>query len=201
MSTNRLTESNTLERARLELKSQTKGLDSWERTRRNLLLSGRPAEDLSLGAKAATSKGFMGLAVKAHKTSENAQLSLSKDVLLAQANGAETKTLIRQASLTSAGAFETPDESGEYAPARRPLELLDVVRLGQTEEASVAYMRQTTYTPVAVETAEATSTTTGTKPEATLPFEQVLSPVESIPSWAPATRRALTGRGRASGAG
>jgi HK97 family phage major capsid protein len=39
--------------------------------------------------------------------------------------------------------------------------------------------------------AEATSTTTGTKPEATLPFEQVISPVESIASWVPVTTRAL----------
>jgi HK97 family phage major capsid protein len=52
-------------------------------------------------------------------------------------------------------------------------------------------MRQTTYTPAAVEVAEATSTTTGTKPEATLPFEAVSSPVESIASWVPVTTRAL----------
>lgn len=53
-------------------------------------------------------------------------------------------------------------------------------------------MRQTAYTPAAVEVAEATSTGTGTKAEATLPFEQVQSPVESIASWVPATTRALS---------
>jgi HK97 family phage major capsid protein len=53
-------------------------------------------------------------------------------------------------------------------------------------------MRQTTYTPAAVEVAEASSPTTGTKPEATLPFEQVTTPVESIASWVPATTRALS---------
>ena len=65
--------------------------------------------------------------------------------------------------------------------------VLDLVRLGATDEAAVSYIRQTTYTSVAVEVAEASSTTTGTKPEATLPFEAVSSPVESIPSWVPVT--------------
>jgi hypothetical protein len=51
-------------------------------------------------------------------------------------------------------------------------------------------MRQTSYTSVAAETPEASSTTTGTKAEATLPFEAVSSPVESIPSWVPVTTRA-----------
>ena len=69
--------------------------------------------------------------------------------------------------------------------------MLDLVRLGSTTEAAVPYMRQTTYTSAAVEVAEATSTTTGTKPEAALPFERVDSPVEEITSWVPATRRAL----------
>ena len=55
-----------------------------------------------------------------------------------------------------------------------------------------ACMRQTAYTPAAVEVAEATSTTTGTKPEASLPFEAVSSPVEEISSSVPATTPALT---------
>jgi hypothetical protein len=177
-----LTSKNTLERARLDLKFATKGLNSYERHRRSLLLSGRPADDLSLGARAAISPGFKRLAVKASKASDSAGLSLSQDVPLATGGPEETKTLLRAGSATSVGAFQSVDESGAYAPARRPLELLDLVRLGETDEGAVQYMRQTTYTPVAVEVAEATSTTTGTKPEATLPFELVTSPVEEIPS-------------------
>jgi hypothetical protein len=83
LSTNRLTESNTLERARLDLKFATKGLNHYERQRRNLLLSGRPPDDLSLGAPAAVSPGFKRLAVKAAKASDSAGPSLSKDVPLA----------------------------------------------------------------------------------------------------------------------
>ena len=113
------------------------------------------------------------------------------DIDLAALDATETKTLLRAGSATSVGAFQSLDPSGEYAPPRRPLELLDLVRLGTTDEGAVPYMRQTTYSSAAVETAEATSTTTGTKPEASLPFEQVTSPVEEIPSWVPVTRRAL----------
>jgi Phage capsid family len=187
----RLTPANTLERARLDLKYKTRGLNHYERHRRTLLLTGDPSRDLSLGERAATSKGSLDLAVKASKTSENTRLNLDGDVPLAQADGAESKTLLRMGLVTSAGAFQSTDDSGEYAPVRRPLELLDLVRAGATDEGSVQYMRQTAYTSVAAETAEATSTTTGTKPEATLPFEQISSPGESIPSWVPVTTRAL----------
>jgi HK97 family phage major capsid protein len=114
------------------------------------------------------------------------------DIDLAALDGGETKTLLRAGSATSVGAFQSLDLSRTYEPTRRPLELLDLVRLGETSEGAVPYMRQTTYTSVAVETAEATSSTTGTKPEATLPFEAVSSPVEEIASWVPVTRRALS---------
>jgi hypothetical protein len=192
LSTNTLTQENTLELARLDLKHRTRGLDTYERHRRSMMLSRDPARDLSLGAKAATSPGFMRLAVKAAKTSDNAALALAEDVPLATVGPDETKTLLRAGSATSVGAFQSLDESRAYAPTRPPLELLDLVRLGTTDEAAVPYMRQTTDTPAAVEVAEAASTTTGTNPEALLPFEQVVSPVESIASWVPVTTRALS---------
>jgi hypothetical protein len=186
-----LTRKQTLERARLDLKFELKGLPSDERHRRTLLLGKPAAADLSLGERAATSPGFLELAVKAAKSSDNARVSLSKDVPLAQIeDGNEVKTLLRLGSATSVGAFTNIGE-GEYSPVRRPLELLDLVRAGTTDESSVSYVRQSTYTSAAAETAEATSTTTGTAPEATLPFEAVSSPVENIPVWAPASRRAL----------
>ena len=191
VATNTLTADNTLERARLNLKHKTRGLDTYERHRRQLLLGGDPARDLSLGAKAATSDEFLKLAAKAAKATDKAGVMLDEDVSLAQAGPAESKTLLRMGLVTSAGAFQSLDDSGEYAPVRRPLELLDLVRAAATDEGTVQYLRQSTYTSVAVEVAEAASTTTGTKPEATLPFEQIQSPVESIPSWVPASVRSL----------
>ena len=80
---------------------------------------------------------------------------------LAQVGPDGTKTLLRMGLTTSAGAFQSLDDSGEDAPARRPLELLDLVRAGTTEEGTVQYMRQSAYTPAAVEVAEAVSTATG----------------------------------------
>ena len=133
----------------------------------------------------------MELAAKAAKATDKAGITLDGDVSLAQAGPEESKTLLRMGLVTSAGAFQSIDDSGEYAPTRRPLELLDLVRAGTTDEGAVQYMRQTTYTSTAVEVAESSSLSTGTKPEATLPFEQIQSPVESIPSWVPVTTRSL----------
>jgi hypothetical protein len=137
-----------------------------------------------------TGQAYKTFAAKA--LSSRGNVAISEDVPLASVAGAETKALLRVGSATSVGAFtNVDDQTGAYAPARRPLELLDLVRAGSTGEASVSYVRQGAYTSAAVETAEATSSTTGTKAEATLPFEAVLSPVENIPVWAPASRRAL----------
>ena len=186
-----LTESQTLELAGLDIRNAAGKLtDSRERLHWKALQAATPARPATLGARVVTGHQYKSFAAKALGT--NGNVPLSEDVPLASAGPAETKTLLRLGSATSVGAFtNVDDQSGAYAPARRPLELLDLVRSGTTTGSSVSYMRQTTYTSAAVETAEATSTATGTKPEATLPFEAVSSPVENIPVWAPATRRAL----------
>ena len=145
MSTKTLTEANTLERARLNLRYKTKGLDQWERHRRTLLLGHDPARDLTLGGKAAIGPEFLELATKAAKATDKAGLMLDEDVSLAQAGPEESKTLLRMGLATSAGAFQSLDDSGEYQPTRRPLELLDLVRAGTTDEGTVQYMWQTTY--------------------------------------------------------
>ena len=92
-----------------------------------------------------TGAAFKALAVRA--LASNGNIALSEDVPLAALGPAQTKTLLRAGSATSVGAFQSLDAGREYAPARRPLELLDLVRLGTTDEAAVPYMRQTTYTP------------------------------------------------------
>jgi hypothetical protein len=93
-------------------------------------------------------------------------------VLLAQANGTETKTLITGLSDTSGGAHVT-NMAAEYMPQpRRRLSILDLVRTSPTDVDAIEYARQTTFTNTAAEVAEATSLTTGTKPEATIAFEK-----------------------------
>jgi hypothetical protein len=183
-----LTEAEVIRRARLQIKSEAGTLNSADRWDLKLLSvsTAPPAATMSLGLRSATGLPFKDLA--STKTSPN--IPLSEDVRLTSVTGAEFKTLLRQGSATSVGALTTIGR-GEYEPVRRPTELLDVMRLGSTEEASVQYMRQTAYSSAAVETGEAVSTSTGTVAEATLPFELISSPVESIDAWVPASRRAL----------
>lgn len=173
----------------MEIKQDAGALSDSERWRLKVLKQDDPlpSHRLSLGGRMATALEFKRLA--ARPPHEN--VAVDEPVALGSVSGDETKTLLRAGSATSVGAFQSLDPSREYQPVRRPLDVLDLVRLGSTTEGAVPYMRQTTYTSAAVEVAEATSTTTGTKPEATLPFERVDSPVEEITSWVPATRRAL----------
>lgn len=184
-----LTESQMFELAKLDIRNAAGRLtDSHERLHWKALKADTPARPSTLGGRVVTSHAYKQFAAKV--IGSNGNVPLPEDVPLASASPAATKTLLRLGSATSVGAFTNIGE-GEYSPVRRPLELLDLVRAGTTDESSVAYVRQTAYTSAAAETAEATSTTTGTKPEATLPFEAISSPVENIPVWAPASRRAL----------
>ena len=99
--------------------------------------------------------------------------------------------LITGTSDTSGGAFITNERKEYVAQPRRPRRILDLITIGQTGSDVVEYARQTAFTNVAAETAEATSTDTGTKPEATIAFEKVTAAVRTIAHWIPATRRSL----------
>ena len=110
---------------------------------------------------------------------------------LAEMSLDEVKTLITGVSDTSAGAFITNQRLGAVMQPRRMSRIVNLITMGETSVDAIEYARQTTFTNVAVEVAEATSTTTGTKPEATLAFEKVTETVKTIAHWIPATRRAL----------
>jgi HK97 family phage major capsid protein len=120
----------------------------------------------------------------------------SFNVKLADLSIAEAKALITGASDTSAGAFVVNDVKPYVPQPRRMTKILDLITIGQTDGDTVEYPRQTTFTNVAAETAEATATTTGTKPEATIAFEKVTAAVKTIAHWVPATRRALSDAGQ-----
>jgi Phage capsid family len=188
-----LSETQSLELARLDIQKEAGKLDVYGRSRWSLLRAGnKPTTDGSLGTRAATSPGFKSLAVKAAKTTSDRLPLVDKDVPLVNVEGAETKALITGVSDTSAGAFIT-QEPGEFAPQpRRRLRILDLVRSYETSVDAIEYARQTTFTNVAAEVAEATSATTGTKPEATIAFEKRTEAVRNFPVWVPATRRGLS---------
>jgi HK97 family phage major capsid protein len=110
---------------------------------------------------------------------------------LAEMTLPEVKALITGVSDTSAGAFITNQRLGYVQQPRRMSRIVNLITMGETSVDAIEYARQTTFTNVAVEVAEATSTTTGTKPEATIAFEKVTETVKTIAHWIPATRRAI----------
>ena len=124
--------------------------------------------------------------------SANTRLPLDGDVSLSMLDGPEAKALIAAVSDTSAGAFITSMPGGYVPQPQRRLRILDLVRLFDTDVDAIEFARQTAFTNTAAAVAEATSTTTGTKPEATIAFEKVTAPVATYATWAPVTRRALS---------
>jgi HK97 family phage major capsid protein len=106
------------------------------------------------------------------------------------------KALVTGASTTSGGAFVFPDilsglQVGLTA-FERPLMLRNLVTNGTTTSDTVEYVRLTGVTNSAAPTAEATTTSNGTKPESALTAGKVTTPVRTIAHWIPITKRALS---------
>jgi HK97 family phage major capsid protein len=151
----------------------------------------RLAAATSLGDRVVRSAEFKQLWRNAPRTDHGPVTN--RDVFVAQLEAGETKALIRSGVSTSAGAFLT-SEQGTPAPVpARPLRVLDLVREGTMATDSITFARQDTYSPaVTGAVAEATSTTTGTKPEATASFAIVTAQANTYASWIPVTRRSLS---------
>jgi HK97 family phage major capsid protein len=78
-----------------------------------------------------------------------------------------------------------------YRGMERPLVMRDVLLNIRTTSDSVTVMQEDTYTNNAAETAEATSTSTGAKPESAITFTEASFPVRIIAHWIPITRQML----------
>jgi HK97 family phage major capsid protein len=107
----------------------------------------------------------------------------------------------------SAGAFVTPDRQGYYPLPLRPLNVLDLITIGQTDSDLVEYVRMLSLTNAAAETAEAitaapidgttvTAVQGGRKPESGMAFDVVQEAVSTIAHWVPATKRSLSDAGQ-----
>jgi HK97 family phage major capsid protein len=106
-----------------------------------------------------------------------------------------TKTLVTGASSTSAGAFVVTDRLRivDEGTIRRPLTIVDLITVGQTDSDTVEYVRQGAHTNNAAVVAEATATGdgSGAKPESAMVFAIVTEVVKTIAHWIPASRQAL----------
>jgi HK97 family phage major capsid protein len=105
------------------------------------------------------------------------------------------KTLVTGVGQTSAGSLIQHDFLGmQVGPDvfQRPLMLRDLVTSGSTTSDSIEYVRVTGHTNNAAPVAEATSLSTGVKPESGFATVKVTAPVRTIAHWIPVTKRALS---------
>lgn len=114
--------------------------------------------------------------------------------------GNSVKTLITGASGWSAptsisggalvGIDRKPIVDFSYA---RPLNVRDLITVGETGSDTVEFARETSVTNAAAPTAEATAAgdSSGAKPESAMAWEAVTAPVRTIPHWIPVTNQAL----------
>ena len=127
----------------------------------------------------------------------------------------EKKAVLTGASATSGGAFVQNDDTGIYVPmGRKPLKLRDLISVRSTNSDTVEFVQQTAKVTQAAGVAEATSAAAptvttvadsptgyastvvlnsggGYKPEGTMTFAKVSTPVETVAVWIPVTKRAL----------
>lgn len=97
-------------------------------------------------------------------------------------------------SAANAGALVRPDRTGilDPGPFRRPLTIRELVSHSETTSDTVEYVRVASETNAAAPTSEATSSSTGLKPESAITFALESSGVKAITHWIPASRRILS---------
>jgi len=100
---------------------------------------------------------------------------------------AELKVGLKAVFSTSAGWAPESLRTGKVVEyATRPISMIDVVPPGATNQSSIVYMEETTFTNAAAETAEG-----GAYPEAALVLTEKSSPVRKIPVFVPVTDEQL----------
>lgn len=117
--------------------------------------------------------------------------------------------LITGADAGSAGAFVQPQRIGYFPLPLRPLTILDLITIGQTDSDLIEYIRMLSFTnnaaavPEAISTADigggagqVTAIQGGQKPESAMAFEIVQEAVSTLAHWVPATKRALADAGQ-----
>lgn len=171
-----------------------------------------PAVRRSAGHLALMSDGYRALQARNAFTQSGRK---SIDEILIQSGGGQARdqmaaamrggggmmaALVTGADGTSGGALVRPDRlPGITVPLRtRPLRMLDLITVGQTDSDTVEYVEMTGFTNNAAEVAEATAATgtSGTKPESALALIERAVNVRTIAHWIPATKRSLADAGQ-----
>lgn len=119
---------------------------------------------------------------------------------------ADTKRVMMKAAATDvintgSGQGGTALVTPQYLPGivplpQRPLTIDDLFSHETTESDTLSYARQTSFDNGAAPVAQASSLTTGAKPQSAIGWQRVTSPIESIAAWMAATRRQLADAGQ-----
>lgn len=105
--------------------------------------------------------------------------------------------VINTSTSPGGGALVTPQYLPGVIPLpQRPLTIRDLFSSDTTQTDTLSYARQTAFDTAAAPVAQATSLATGLKPQSSIGWTRVTTPIESIATWMAATRRQLADAGQ-----
>lgn len=146
-------------------------------------------KDFSAGEVAMSNKSFKDWCNMADKTSGRVG-----DSPVVEFPDYNVKSLITGTSATSAGAFVNYEHRPmtEQGLFFRELGILDLIPTIPISTPLIDYVEELTYTNAAAAVIEATSTSTGTKPESAMTWNLKTSQCQIVAHWFPVTRNALS---------
>lgn len=105
--------------------------------------------------------------------------------------------VINSGTAPGGGALVTPQYLPNVIPLpQRPLTVRDLFSNDTTQSDTLSYARQTSFDTAAAPVAQATSLATGLKPQSSIGWTRVTTPIESVATWMAATRRQLADAGQ-----
>jgi HK97 family phage major capsid protein len=149
----------------------------------------------SPGQRFASSPIYKGLLSSGALSNQDIPLGTTPPVKVLDC--AELKTLITSGA-TSGGAFVVPERMEPVGMPWRPVRVLDLITVGDTDSDIVEYVEQAGRTNAAAETAEAGATGdgSGAAPESAVTFAVRQTNVRDITHYLPATKRVLADAGQ-----
>ena len=142
----------------------------------------------SVGRRFVTSPEFRAALAHPRKVSEPFQVGTFFPSQRAAQDDLEQRALIY--SGTASASMLLPQVLPTvYRAAEAPLVMRDVLMGMQTSSDAITVLQENTFTNSAAETAEATATNEGAKPESAITFQEATYPVRTVAHWIPITRQ------------